>query len=182
MDRSGDLAVRCKMLIKAYGEMWNPEIVNWGSRGKGNSGTLLGKVSINGKKLDVDFWSAVGMYVLYDDFRPVYVGKAFGTLLGPRLRNHLTDRLVGRWDMFSWYSMSTVNSTSKSVRTPGQRQIKPDTILNTLEAISIAITDPPLNRKKESLPDAIEAIQVGGSPKALRTYLEEIQDKLDQWE
>ena len=56
--------------------------------------------------------------------------------------------------------------------------MNPDTLLNTLEALSIAITDPPLNRRRESIPDACEAAQVGGKPKAIRTYLEEILDKL----
>ena len=166
------------MLIRAYGEMWNPEIVDWGSRGQGNEGRLLGKVKIDGANLDVNFWDAVGLYVLYDNFKPVYIGKAYGTRLGPRLRHHISDRLVGRWDMFSWYTLSTVNKTTGTVRRPGTRLTNPETILSTLEAVTILITEPPLNRKRESIPNALEAIQIGGEPRAIRSYLEEILENV----
>jgi len=169
------------MLIRAYGLNWNPMVVDWGRVGAGNQGVLKGKVKIDGAAYEVDFWRAQGIYLLLEHFRPVYVGKAFGTRLGPRLRNHLTDRFAGRWDMFSWFTLSTVNKTSLNVRDPGQRQLKPETVNDTLEAIAILISDPPLNRKRESLPDAAEAEQVGApQPRSYRSYLEEIIKRLDE--
>lgn len=162
------------MIIKTYAQFWNPEIVDWGSRGKGNCGKLLGKVRINGHQHTIDFWDAVGIYVLQSDFRPVYVGKAIGTKMGPRLRDHLTDRFAGRWDMFSWFSLSTMNTTYLNTRKPGWRQLDPDTVIDTLESIGILMTDAPLNRRREKIPGAVEAIQPAGDPKTLRSYLEQI--------
>lgn len=47
-------------------------------------------------------------------------------------------------------------------------------MVETLEAITILITDPPLNRKRESLTGAIEVEQVGGQLRTIRSYLEEL--------
>jgi hypothetical protein len=167
------------LLIRAYGSFWNPDIVNWGKAGRGNAGQLSGKVKINGQSHTIDFWEAIGIYVLHDQFQPVYVGKAIGTCLGPRLRHHLSDRFAGRWDMFSWYSLSTINTTNPGLRDPGTRQVNPKTLVDTLEALAIGVADPPLNRRRETIPGAREAEQVGGKPKAIRSYLEEIVGKLD---
>lgn len=166
------------MLIKSYGLYWNPDIVNWGSPGAGNAGELKGKVKDNGSHT-IDFWKAKGIYVLHNEFRPIYVGKAFGTLLGPRLRNHLTDRLAGRWDMFSWFSVSAPRFTTKDVSKPGKRQVSPETVTNTLEALAILIADPALNRKRETLDGAYEAEQLAQPhPKSIRNYLDEILSRL----
>ena len=163
------------MLIKAYGLYWNPEIVDWGSRGRHQKGTLHGKVKLKTKTHTIDFWKAQGVYVLLAEFKPIYVGKAIKAPLGSRLRTHITDRFAGRWDMFSWFTTSTLNITSKDVRDPGQRQVPAVTVINTLEALGILIADPPLNRKRESLPSAVAADQVKSpGPRSLRSYLEEI--------
>lgn len=173
------------MVIRAFGTYWNPELINWGGVGRGNQGELLGKVKIDGRTKTVDFWEGKGLYVLHDDFDTVYIGKAFGTRLGPRLRDHLSDRLTGRWDMFSWYILSTVNKTEQAsdLRDPGTRRLNPKTVNNTLEALAISISDPPLNRRHESIPDAYEAEQTGEAhPKAIRKYLEDIIERLDDEE
>lgn len=168
------------MLIRAYGINWNPQSVDWGSVGAGNRGKLKGKVKLDGSAYEVDFWMARGVYLLLDHFRPVYVGKAFGSRMGPRLRDHLTDRFAGRWDMFSWFTLSTVNKTTLNVRDPGTRKLSPATINDTLEALAILIAEPPLNRKRESIPDAVEAEQVSTPhPRSYRSYLEEILSRLD---
>ena len=168
------------MLIRAYGQYWNPDIVDWGKKGPGGKGQLLGKVRLKKKLHQIDFWDAFGIYVLHDEFRAVYVGKAAITRLGPRLRNHLNYRFAGRWDMFSWFSLSKVNVTSKAVGDPGTRYLTKEAINDTIEAISILIADPPLNRKRESMPSASEAHQIRSPhPKTIRTYLEAILKKVD---
>lgn len=165
-------------LIKCYGEFWNPDMVEWGKRGAGNKGTLIGKIKPSNKH--IGFWEARGVYVLHDNFKAIYVGKAFGTSLGKRVRDHLSDRLAGRWDMFSWYSTSAVRATKKDVSKPGQRQIKPETIIDTMEALAILIADPALNRKRETISNAYEAEQVSSpNPMTVRHYLQEILNKLD---
>lgn len=168
------------MLIKAYGLFWNPEIVEWGKRGPGNRGHLVGTVRKKGREHEIDFWEAYGIYVLHDNFAAIYVGKASDTRMGPRLRSHLTDRFAGRWDMFSWYSLSGVNTTSHDVRDPGARQVTESVLNNTLEALCILIADPPLNRKRERIPSALESQQAKNPhPRTVRNYLEDILAKLE---
>jgi len=168
------------MLIKSYGLYWNPDLVDWGSVGAGNSGDLAGVIKRKSKKHIINFWEAKGIYVLHADFKAVYVGKAFQTSIGKRLRDHLSDRFAGRWDMFSWFSISNPRITQANVATPGQRQLGPDTITSTLEALAILVADPPLNRKRESLNEAYEAVQPkGAKPKTIRSYLEDLLKKID---
>lgn len=176
------------MLIKSYGEFWNPDIIDWGSKGKGNSGSLMGKVKLEkteggtSKKYStiINFWNAKGIYVLYNDYEPIYVGKAFLTPLGIRLRDHLTDRLAGRWEMFSWFSLSIIRQTKNDVSQPGKRTINPETINNTLEALAIIISDPKLNRRRESIKDAVEAIQSERPDQwTIRHYLEKILENTE---
>lgn len=168
------------MLIRAFGMFWNPDIVDWGQRGAGNQGKLIGSVKMNKNTYDIDFWNAYGIYVLHNEYRPTYVGKAAATRLGARLRDHLTDRHAGRWDMFSWFSLSKVNTTTRNVGDPGTRQVSEKTVADTLEALSILITDPPLNRKRELIPSALEAKQKSSPyPRTVRNYLEQILARLD---
>lgn len=166
------------MLIKLYGEFWNPDMVYWGRRG-GPSGHLRGHFSIAKKRKTADFWEAQGNYVLYDNFRVVYVGKAFSVPLGRRLRTHLTDRFAGRWDMFSWYSTSNYRKTTNSLAKAGARITSPDTIVKTLEALAIRIAQPPLNRKREKLPNAMLIRQATAKDsRSVQNYLEEILERL----
>ena len=167
------------MLIKAYGTFWNPDIVDWGKRGPGNKGQLLGCVTKDdGYSYEIDFWDAQGIYVLLSEFRAIYVGQS-GNSMGKRLRDHLTDRFAGRWDMFSWFSVSGVRTTTFDVSAPGQRQFGPKVMIDTLEALGILIADPALNRKRESLKGALEAVQPENAlPKTIRSYLEELLDKV----
>lgn len=169
------------MLVNLYGELWNPDAVSWGKRGPGNKGELLGVVGVvsGGKTRRVtrDFWEARGVYALYENFRLVYIGKASDQPLGKRLRDHLTDRLAGRWDMFSWFSTSTLRA--KAVRSPGQRQAQAGDVISTLEALAIAVTQAPLNRRYSGFPGA-RAVEQKKSPHphTVRHYLEEILKKL----
>jgi len=168
-------------LIKYYGELWNPDIIAWGSQGAGNSGKLLGKIKVDNKNIEVDFWEARGIYVLYDNFRTAYVGQAFSTTIGKRVRDHLTDRFAGRWDMFSWYTTSNYRKTTNDLRKAGSRIIAPKTIVSTLESLAIMIADPPLNRKREKLPAAKEVMQSKSPhPNTIRHYLQEILKRLDK--
>jgi hypothetical protein len=167
------------MLIKAYGQFWNPDIVEWGKPGAGNKGELPGTASVDGVKRQYNVWNQRGIYTLHEEFRVVYVGKTDDQNLGKRLRDHLTDRFAGRWDMFSWYGIGGL--TKGGVRAPGQRQVQPQDVNKTLESLAILIADPPLNRKRERLPEAIY-VEQGKSPypKTVRHYLEAIMTKLDK--
>ena len=167
------------MLIGAFASYWNPDVVDWGTKGPGNRGHLNGSLRVSGQKKTVDFWEVKGIYVLHDEFKTVYVGKAYARCLGPRLRDHLTDRFAGRWDMFSWFSLSSVTKRG-FIRDPGQRQVRPEVVNDTLEALAILVADPALNRKRESIPSGLDVEQVNSPyPKTIRHYLETILAKLD---
>jgi len=163
------------MLIRAYGLYWNPDAVNW------RDCELIGKTKIQKKSYEINYWNAQGVYVLLRDFTPVYVGKAISRRLGYRVQDHLTDRFAGRWDMFSWFSISSPAKISLGVKSPGLRGVKPRTVVDTLEALSILITDPPLNRKRETIPEAHPAEQVKSPhPHTIRHYLEILMKKTDE--
>ena len=162
-------------LIKVYGELWNPDIVDWGSKGPGNKGKLSGEIKIDGNKRSLNCWDTEGVYVLYDNYKAIYVGKAFKTTIGKRLRDHLSDRLAGRWDMFSFYSTSSYRKTTNDLKSASTAKLSPETIINTLEAMAILIADPALNRKRETLTDALQVQQSSSPhPHTIRHYLEQI--------
>lgn len=163
------------MLIRAIAEFWNPEIVNWGTVGAGNKGALLGLARpASGTDFEVDLWNAEGVYILYSEFRPIYVGQASAERTGPRLREHRSDRLAGRWDFFSVFCTSTLNRTKANTRAPGIRRVAPEVSLDTVEAVLIAALQPPLNRRFNSIPDATRVTQHGANRRGTRSYLEEI--------
>ena len=169
------------MLIRAFGQFWNPDIVDWGKKGAGNKGSLPGKGKWGGQlTIKIDSWEQHGIYVLHDDFRTVYVGKAFSNTVGERLRTHLTDRFAGRWDMFSWYGIDSVKKDG-SLRKAGARQVSPETLVDTIEALGILIADPPLNRKRESLEKAIPVEQEKSPhPYTIRHYLQTLLEGFDE--
>ncbi len=173
------------MLIKAYRQYWNPDIVDWGKQGPSNKGKLHGDVKFkDNKAIAIDFWNAKGIYVLFDRFKCIYVGKALESSIGNRLRSHLSDRLAGRWDMFSFFTVSTINKTTKNTRDTndlGHRQVPRSVVVNSFEALAILVADPSLNRKREKFSDAMEAIQSKQpNPRTERNYYEEIVKKLDE--
>jgi hypothetical protein len=163
------------MLIRTFGQFWNPDAVAWGSRGAGNKGSLLGKAKVNKKTVEVDFWDQVGIYILHDEFRTVYIGKAMDQPIGKRLRDHLTDRFAGRWDMFSWYGLKGLTKSGQLQKKAGGKNVKPGSLATTLEAFGILLTDAPLNRKREKLPSATQVEQKKAPhPHTVRHYLEKL--------
>jgi len=98
------------MLIRAYGLFWSADEVEW-FPGAGNKGRymLLGRQGKLRPKLRlVDFRMQSGLYILYGDYGPYYVGKA--DRLGRRLKQHLNDRHAGKWNRFSWFGFRGVQS------------------------------------------------------------------------
>ena len=94
------------LAIKNYGHYWSRNLVNWGTRGKNNSGDMLGYLIDNRKPRVTDFRDQIGIYVLYAEQREVvYIGQAGsgGQQLFLRLRQHTRDHLRDRWQYFSWF-------------------------------------------------------------------------------
>ena len=60
-------------------------------------------------RTDTSVWEQRGLYVLWGDWRVIYVGRATQQGLGNRLQLHRRWRLAGRWDRFSWYGFRKIN-------------------------------------------------------------------------
>jgi hypothetical protein len=85
--------------------------VNWAPRSSGIGGQfrLLGRIGTQRLKI-CDFRPQRGIYVLYDDYGPYYVGLTSRAPLGDRLKRHLSDYHTDRWNRFSWFGFRAVSS------------------------------------------------------------------------
>jgi hypothetical protein len=102
--------------IRAYGMFWRADEVDWY-----DNRMLLGRVGERRPKLKLaDFWEQQGIYVLYNDHGPYYVGRTSGRSmnLGTRLSHHFLGSNGsphrGKWDRFSWFGWRGVLTTTDS--------------------------------------------------------------------
>jgi hypothetical protein len=86
--------------LQAFGMYWQREHVVWSGRPR-----ISGRQSLGAS--EVNFASQIGVYLLHDRDRIIYVGRATDTLFA-RLKFHTVDRLSGRWDRFSWFGLKSV--------------------------------------------------------------------------
>lgn len=145
-------------LIKNYGLFWKVEDVYWGTQNK--VGTLYGQKRNAANSAYIDFRYQTGIYVLYADYKIVYVGQTGAgkaNYLFNRLKQHLKDDLAGRWTQFSWFGLRSVRTTTNDLGALNNSEHPTRTdVLNQIEAILIHVSEPPLNRqggkwKKDSL-------------------------------
>ncbi|MFZ0181093.1 MAG: hypothetical protein WAL84_14675, partial [Candidatus Dormiibacterota bacterium] len=165
------------ILIKTYGEFWNPELVNWD-----NSWRLLGKRRADFRGPDVDVYEERGVYVLYKDYQAVYVGKADKQSIGYRLQLHRQSWRKGpRWDMFSWFGICGLRANDKLRSRSGAFHPKTAELIATLEALLIVAIDPRLNSRREKFKNAVRLFQsnTDATPE-VKDQLGSIADKLDQ--
>ena len=164
------------VLIRSYGEMWSPDLADWGRRGPGGRGRLLGEFGGKRKPTVVDVWEQRGVYVLLHDWDVVYVGKADRVPLGRRIGDHLVDERAGRWDRFSWYGIRAVVAGGKLGAPMESKLVSVDSVISTLESLLIAVTEPQLNRRREEIPGAQLLLQHGReAPRPMAGYLDEIR-------
>ncbi len=106
--------------IRCYGLFWSADQVEWfPGRGR-REFRLLGHRGENRPNLVLcDFRDQRGIYVLYDDYGPYYVGLTRDRPIGNRLRHHRRDRHAGKWDRFSWFGFRRVLLTTEG----GLRQL-----------------------------------------------------------
>jgi hypothetical protein len=135
--------------LRAFGMYWSRDNVIWNGKSR-----LLGRQSLNSSQ--VNFSEQVGVYLLHDRDRVIYVGRASDTLF-TRLRAHTSDRLGGRWDRFSWFGLRAVDSDGKlsDPAMPWTHAV----VIETLEALLIECLEPPQNRKRGDF-SAVEFLQV----------------------
>jgi hypothetical protein len=142
--------VQDQRIIANMGLFWSRGQVRW----KGNAGIgparVAGVRAVAKKRGEVDFWKQTGIYSLYDaNYRLVYVGQAGlsdKTCIGTRLKQHIKDALAGRWEMFSWFGLQSVNKTTNELRKRSKINISArNQLANVLEGIIIEVAEPPLN-------------------------------------
>jgi hypothetical protein len=136
--------------VQAFGMFWERVSVHWSS----SKPKLLGRQ--NAASEAVDFSGQVGVYLLHDRERVIYVGRA-GDALGGRLKAHTIDRLGGRWDRFSWFGLRSVRENAQL--SEGIVSWSQEVVIDTMEALLIESLEPPLNRKRGDNFSAAEYIQ-----------------------
>lgn len=124
------------MFIKNYGLFWRRDEINWNpGRGARGEFRLLGRRGANlpGLRL-ANFRFQQGIYILYGNHGPHYVGLTTKQGLGKRLKDHLTNEHADSWDRFSWFGFCKV---LESVDGDGLRSLKtlPDTAIGKPEAV-----------------------------------------------
>ena len=91
------------MLIRAYGLFWDREEIDW-APGHGKARHLWGRRNSNKPSLRIaDAWYQKGLYVLYSNTGPYYVGLVRKQALGTRLAQHTVDLHKNNWLRFSWF-------------------------------------------------------------------------------
>ncbi|GAB5496659.1 MAG: hypothetical protein Phyf2KO_17390 [Phycisphaerales bacterium] len=152
----------------------------WGSSGEktessgvpaGTVGNYWGNWSAQKRSNPVDFRKQRGIYVLYSDYKIIYIGQAGkgNASLFSRLKRHTRDDLAERWDRFSWFGLDPV-LTSWRLAAPTKRAApNTETILNHIEGILIHAAEPPLSRQGGSFgPDVERYRQYHEARKSLR--------------
>jgi len=178
-------------LIKNFGLYWEKERVDWGKPRV--MGTLLGKNKKSKKSPKVDFRQQVGIYVLHNDYRAVYVGQVGSgkvNSLFNRLKDHKNH--TPEWNRFSWFGWRDVNANGDlSMKTEGSHGTMSE-FLNQIEAILIMAINPPRNRQNGSLgkkvdeyeqyrePEKIELRTASEDIKYIREGLSEVKKRLEE--
>lgn len=139
------------ILIQASGLFWQRDFVQWKTYPK-----LLGK-QFSGSDM-IDFAKQNGIYILYDNHTPIYVGRA-DVHMGKRVSDHTRDKFSGRWNRFSWFGLlevcdSGVLSESK------KNNYTQEKFISTVEAILIETLEPPRNMRIGDYFRACEYLQV----------------------
>lgn len=156
------------MPIRAYGLFWRAHEVEWApGRGKRDRFRLLGRTGLNRPGVQLaDFRDQRGLYVLYGEYGPYYVGLTRKVGIGNRLKNHRSDLHTGKWDRFSWFGFRRV------LKRPDDLGLQPlaglatvemgnqEEIIGDMEALLIAALGCQSNLNKMSFRQASKWTQV----------------------
>jgi len=139
--------------VNAFGMYWKRANVLWNKTPK-----LLGQQQPVSDP--VDFCQQKGVYLLHDGNKVVYVGRTTDQSLGLRLKQHISDRLNGRWDRSSWFGIFGVLDDG-TLSTNAAETFNIENLIATMEALLIEGLEPPQNRKRGDDFSAVEFLQVG---------------------
>lgn len=119
-----------------FGLRWDLDKIDW----KNFSGWEKSKDNC------VNFNEQIGIYILYDDRGPIYVGRSMDDPIIKRLKDHTKDRHAGKWQKFSWFGLYPVDSNGKIVKI--NRSIDSNNkIISYLESVLIETLETRQNRK-----------------------------------
>lgn len=156
-------------LINAFGMYWSRNNVLWAATPRILGQQQPGSTSVN-------FCGQKGVYLLHDGRAVIYVGRTTEQPLGIRLRQHVSDRLNGRWDRFSWFGVYSV-SDDASLNTSAAVTFDLSMLIVTMEALLIEGIEPPQNRKRGDDFRAVEFLQVE-DPDIQKTEILKLMDEL----
>jgi hypothetical protein len=157
-------------LIQAFGLFWRADEIDWSpGRGRRYAWRLYGRRGSNSSKLEVaDFRMQKGIYILYGDYGPHYVGLTRKKGLGRRLKDHRFDQHANKRDRFSWFGFCTVLKKKDELGIhllrdmPLSKATSPENMIADLEAMfikSMALQ----NINQMNFVNAKEWIQIKGS-------------------
>ncbi len=148
-----------RTIIKTYGLFWRRDHVNWNRAD--DKGELLG-FSQNRKSIEnINFNGQIGLYILYHDFKIVYVGqvgKGDRKTLYSRLKAYTRNLKNHRWNQFSWFGIKWVNKNG-GLSGGGNISATKEVLLSTIEAILIDGCEPSLNKQGGQWKNAIQFFQ-----------------------
>ena len=131
--------------ILCLGARWRADDVYWYSAP--DNAQLDGVPRQNVTAPAVNFAQQSGIYILYSEHSPIYVGQANKTLFARLKSHHLTDDLAGRWDTFTWFGLRRVVGGAKPrlSKAGTNFSISTNQLLDHFEAAMIHAFEPPLN-------------------------------------
>lgn len=156
------------MKVTSYGLFWRASEIDWNpGQGYKNSFRLLGRRGANRGTIQIaDFRFQQGIYILYDEYGPSYVGLTRAQGLGKRLKDHLDDHLAERWDRFSWFGFRPTGCSDQQSgileldEPPENLTDDTNTTIGDLEALLIRSIGPKRNTAYPSFQDADEWTQI----------------------
>lgn len=159
-------------IITSFGILWERAAVIWQGKPR-----LYGLQQIEATK--VDLCDQRGVYILYDNDRVVYIGRATDRPLGQRLFEHTRDRLRGRWNRFSWFGTVHIGEDG---RLGGQDvPSSVESVITALEAVLIEAMEPPQNRRRGDDIGTVEFLQIEDpelEKRRKQELLRELQSKI----
>ena len=133
------------MIFRCYGLFWRRDEIEW-HPGAGNRGKfrLLGRRGANRGNIEMaDFRDQIGIYILYGNLGPHYVGLTRERSFGSRLKDHISDRHADQWDRFSWFGFRRVlertdeDGLHELAGQPGAMNGDTNEIIGDIEAVLI---------------------------------------------
>jgi hypothetical protein len=140
------------MPIQNYGEAWRIAQSSFGRTSP--------------RAIPVDFSEQIGVYILFDDQRLVYIGRAGnpeeGTILS-RVKNHRQMADKGNWDTFSWFGFRPVGIDGM-LQPARDGTLWYEEEIRDMEALLVYVLNPPNNLRSGDYRHIARYYQVPSAP------------------